>query len=52
MAKSKYGHLICTELMPNVPLPPLLPTVSVLALPDRLSTIALAPPVSPATVPL
>ncbi len=22
MAKSKYGHLICTELMPNVPLPP------------------------------
>jgi hypothetical protein len=21
MAKSKYGHLICTELMPNVPLP-------------------------------
>ncbi|OGO00845.1 MAG: hypothetical protein A2Y58_05480 [Chloroflexi bacterium RBG_13_51_52] len=22
MAKTKYGHLICTELMPNVPLPP------------------------------
>jgi hypothetical protein len=22
MAKSKYGHLICTELMKNVPLPP------------------------------
>ena len=22
MAKTKYGHLICTELMPDVPLPP------------------------------
>ncbi len=36
----------------NVLLAPLLPTISVLVPPDKLSTIALAPPVSAPTVAL